>query len=96
MSYYRAYVNRNLLALASGGLLMGFIAFANCFSSLLNGPRHESANAFADLFGRFRDQVMCWTVQVPSDAVWKPFPRPTTFTAVTLGRHKSKILLVPS
>ena len=58
-----------------------------CLRTLLNGTRDEGANAFSCPFGSSGDDFMGGIVQVSSNGVWKPFSRPTAFTAVAFPRH---------
>jgi len=71
-----------------------FPGFVDSFGSFFNGSGDEGADAFTDFFGRLCDKVICGPVEVASNAVGKPFPRPTAFAAVSLLCHKRILVAV--
>ncbi len=87
MSHYSQFFKQNLLRTRSG-LGISFLGFADGFGSLFNRSRYERADTFSDVFGRFRDEVMCGEIQVAGNAVWKPLLRPPASAAVALPRHE--------
>lgn len=64
-----------------------FLGLAYCLGSISNGPRHESADAFSDLFCRLHHEIMRGVVQVSSDTVRETLPRTTSFAPVALLSH---------
>ncbi len=70
-----------------------FFSFKDRFRSLCNRARYERADAFSEVFGRFRNDVVCGAIQVSRNTVWEPLPGPSASAAVALLGHEQILAL---